>query len=317
MLIRPVYRIRIGCQLGYSTDATNPAVFVVQPPAHARQMIERETFRLTGAVPSGEFVDSFGNRCQRVTLQPGESQVRYEALATVPPDGDAVISDARQIPPEELPPHLLRFTLPSRYAETDKLLGFAWDTFAHVPRGWPRARAICDWVHDQIAYKRGVSGPRCSAADTIARRQGVCRDRAHAVIALARAFNMPARYAVSYLPDIDVPDDGIPMDFHAYAEVWLEGGWQVFDPHDSVPRKGRVFLSSGLDAADAAFATLYGGARLTAFQVWADPIPLYEHLERRQELRIPPPLPAAPPAPAAVDAGARAPAPTLAPTALA
>jgi len=304
-----VYRIRIGCQLGYATEVANPAVFVVQPPAHARQMLERESLRLTGAVATGEFADSFGNRCQRVTLQPGDSQLRYEGLATVPPDGDAVISDARQVPPEELPPQLLRYTLPSRYAETDKLLGFAWNTFAHVPRGWPRARAICDWVHDQIAYKRGVSGPCCSAADTIARRQGVCRDRAHAVIALARAFNMPARYAVSYLPDIDVPDDGIPMDFHAYAEIWLEGGWQVFDPHDSVPRKGRVFLASGLDAADAAFATLYGGARLTSFQVWADPIPLHETLERRQELRVPAPL-----APAADDAGvaARAPAPAAA-----
>ena len=271
-------------------------------------MLERETLRRTGAAATGEFVDSFGNRCQRVTLQPGDSQVRYEGLATVPPEGDAVVADARQIPPEELPPQLLRYTLPSRYAETDKLLGFAWNTFAHVPRGWPRARAICDWVHDQIAYKRGVSGPCCSAADTIARRQGVCRDRAHAVIALARAFNMPARYAVSYLPDIDVPDDGIPMDFHAYAEIWLEGGWQVFDPHDSFPRKGRVFLASGLDAADAAFATLYGGARLTSFHVWADAIPLYENLERRQEPRLPSP---APPVTPAADAavGPRAPAP--------
>ena len=81
---------------------------------------------------------------------------------------------------------------------------------------------------------------------------------------------MPARYAVAYLPDIDVPDDGIAMDFHAYAEVWLDGGWQVFDPHDLAPRKGRVYIAGGLDAADAAFATLYGGARLTRFEVWAD-----------------------------------------------
>ena len=108
-----------------------------------------------------------------------------------------------------------------------------------------------------------MSLPHWSASDTIARRQGGCRDRAHAVVALCRAFNRPAHHAVSYLPDIDVSDDGIPMDFHAYAEVWLEGGWQIFDPHDRFPRKGRVFIASGLDAADAAFATLYGAARLT------------------------------------------------------
>ncbi len=269
-------RIKLGCQLRYASISATPAVFVVQPPAHPRQLIERDQLLFAGTSAPVEHADAFGNRCQRVTLQPGDSQVRYEAIAAVPFEGDPVISDARQVPPEELPSSLLRFTLPSRYAETDKLLPFAWETFSHVPRGWARARAICDWVHDRIEYRRGVSSPHWSAADAITQRQGVCRDRAHAVIALCRAFNMPARYAVSYLPDIDVPDDGNPMDFHAYAEVWLEGGWQVFDPHDRFPRKGRVFLASGLDAADAAFATFYGGTRLTGFQVWADPIPLYE-----------------------------------------
>jgi transglutaminase-like putative cysteine protease len=117
-----------------------------------------------------------------------------------------------------------------------------------------------------------VSQPDWSATDVLARRQGVCRDRAHLVIALCRAFSMPARYAVAYLPDIAIADDGAPMDFHAYAEVWLDGAWYVFDPHVGERRKGRIFIACGLDAADAAFATLYGGATLNKFQVWADPI---------------------------------------------
>jgi transglutaminase-like putative cysteine protease len=265
-----VYRIHIGCHLSYLTPATTPAVFVVQPAFHPLQTIERERLHLAGAVATGEYRDTFGNRCQRLTLAPGEGQLRYDAVAEVPAAADAVRADARAVPLERLPAELLRFTLPSRYAETDKLLGFAWQQFAQVPAGWPRARAICEWVHRNIQYKPGISQPHWSAADAIARREGVCRDRAHVVVALCRAFNMPARYAVAYLPDIDVPDDGIAMDFHAYAEVWLEGGWQVFDPHDLAPRKGRVFIASGLDAADAAFATLYGGARLTRFEVWAD-----------------------------------------------
>jgi transglutaminase-like putative cysteine protease len=285
---RLMRRIRVGCHLRYVSLTATPAVFVVQPPAHARHLVERDALCVVGTTTPVEFLDQYGNRCQRLTLQAGESEVRYEAIAAVPLDGDVVRADARQVPPEELPNHLLRFTLSSRYAETDKLLGFAWETFSHVPRGWARARAICDWVHDKIEYKRGVSSAQTSAAETIARRQGVCRDRAHAVIALARAFNMPARYAVSYLPDIDVPDDGNPMDFHAYAEVWLEGGWQVFDPHDRGPRKGRVYISSGLDAADAAFATLYGGARLRDLDVWAEPIGSTEVPERAAPQPAPP-----------------------------
>jgi transglutaminase-like putative cysteine protease len=267
-----MYQLKIGCQLTYQARAFTPSVFIVQPPPQTRQLVAREEFEAAGAAMTGEYTDAFGNRCQRVTLPPGETVVRFDALAIVPPAPDEWRPQARAVPPQELPAHLLRFTLPSRYAETDELLGFAWDTFARIPAGWERTRAICEWIFHNIEYRRGSSRPDWSAADVINQRHGVCRDRAHVMVALARAFNMPARYAVSYLPDIDVADDGLPMDFHAYAEVWLEGGWQVFDPHQLSARKGRVFVASGLDAADAAFATLYGAAALTRFSVWADAI---------------------------------------------
>jgi transglutaminase-like putative cysteine protease len=284
-----MYQVRIGCQLQYFVAADTPSVFIVQPPAHARQLLTGEAFEASGAAITGEYVDFYGNRCQRLTLRPGDVTVRYEALAIVPADADVVRAGARQVPLPELPGHLLRYTLPSRYAETDKLLGFAWETFSRLPAGWERAAGICQWVHQNIEYRRGSSRPDWSAADVLARGQGVCRDRAHAVVALCRAFNMPARYAVSYLPDIAVTDDGLPMDFHAYAEVWLEGGWQVFDPHRTGPRKGRVFIASGLDAADAAFATLYGAASLTRLSVWADPVD-----ERGEKLDLTLPSPQAP-----------------------
>jgi transglutaminase-like putative cysteine protease len=290
-----MYRVRIGCQLHYVATAATPSVFIVQPPARPRQMLAGEELSVVGAALGDEYLDAFGNRCQRITLAAGENELRFDAHAVVPREADAVRAGARQVPVQELPASLLRYTLPSRYAETDELLGFAWETFARVPAGWERARAICEWVHRNIEYRRGSSRPDWSAADVLARRHGVCRDRAHVVVALCRAFNVPARYAVSYLPDIDVPDDGLPMDFHAYAEVWLEGGWQVFDPHRLEPRKGRVFIASGLDAADTAFATLYGAACLTRFEVWADPV---DDRGAKLDLRLPreAPGPAAPPA---------------------
>ena len=279
-----MYRIHLGCQLDYTALAATPAVFLVQPPARPGQNAECEIMRFSGGVTRGEHIDGFGNRCQRVVLQPGRSTLRYDAVIAVSDLPDVVRADARAVPPDELPPQLLRYTLASRYCETDKLLSFAWQNFSNVPAGWARARAICEWVHHNVEYRRGVSLPHWSAADAISRRQGVCRDRAHAVVALCRAFNMPARYSVAYLPDIEVNDDGLPMDFHAYAEVWFEGGWQVFDPHDLEPRKGRIFLASGLDAADTAFATLYGGAQSTQFKVWADPI---DRLGHAMDLRLP------------------------------
>jgi transglutaminase-like putative cysteine protease len=285
-----LYHLKIGCRLTYHARVATPSVFIVQPPAHPRQLLARQEFEAAGATLTGEYTDAFGNRCQRVTLPPGETVVRFDARAIVPATPDEWRPQARALPPQELPAPLLRYTLPSRYAETDELLGFAWDTFARVPAGWERAHAICAWIHQNIEYRRGCSRPDWSAADVIARRHGVCRDRAHVMVALCRAFNMPARYAVSYLPDIDVPDDGLPMDFHAYAEVYLEGGWQVFDPHQLTQRKGRVFVASGLDAADAAFATLYGAAALTDFSVWADAV---DEAGSKRDLTLRPALPLA------------------------
>ncbi len=36
-----------------------------------------------------------------------------------------------------------------------------------------------------------------------------------------------------------------------------------------MPRIGRIKLSCGQDAVDSAFSTIYGGATLSYFQVWA------------------------------------------------
>jgi hypothetical protein len=45
---------------------------------------------------------------------------------------------------EELPVDALIFLLGSRYCETDRLSGFAWSTFSHLPKGWPLVQAICE-----------------------------------------------------------------------------------------------------------------------------------------------------------------------------
>ena len=131
----------------------------------------------------------------------------------------------------------------------------------------------------------------------IERRYGVCRDFAHAAIALCRAFNLPARYVTGHLPDIGYVDPGTPMDFHAYCEVYLGQEWLTFDPRYNVPRIGRVKVAHGSDAVDGAFATIYGEANLTHFEVWAyqvnpqqvsvgDPIDLSKRLDGSQTVRF-------------------------------
>ncbi len=171
----------------------------------------------------------------------------------------------------QLPSDLLRSTLPSRYCDSDKLLNFAWNNFGQIEHGLPRVQAICDWSSTTTSNTASRPGGRehLSASEVIERRYGVCRDFAHAAIALCRAFNLPARYVTGHLPDIGYIDPGTPMDFHAYSEVYLGGEWLTFDPRYNVPRIGRVKVAHGADAVDGAFATIYGEAKLAHFEIWA------------------------------------------------
>ena len=127
--------------------------------------------------------------------------------------------------------------------------------------GYARIQAICDWVHDRTEFKVGTSNPSTTALDTYEHRSGVCRDFAHLTITLCRALNVPARFvsALDYGAD---PALG-PPDFHAYAECFLGGRWYVFDSTRISPRTGLLRLGTGRDAADVAFATIFGPVQTT------------------------------------------------------
>ena len=64
-----------------------------------------------------------------------------------------------------------------------------------------------------------------------------------------------------------------PMDFCAWMEVLLEGGWYTFDPRNNRRRIGRVVIARGRDAADVAMLTTFGQVLLVSMEVWADEVP--------------------------------------------
>jgi transglutaminase-like putative cysteine protease len=95
----------------------------------------------------------------------------------------------------------------------------------------------------------------------------VCRDFAHLTIALCRCLNIPARYVNGYLGDIGVPANPDPMDFSAWAEVYLEGGWYTVDARHNHPRIGRIVLARGRDAMDVPMIHTFGPHILKEFSV--------------------------------------------------
>jgi len=266
--------VRVGCEFQYDAAAGVELVFVVEPPEDtgwARRL--RSERSVDPAVAVRDYLDGFGNRCWRVTAPGGRLVVRYDADYAVPDLPDPADPDAAQMPVPALPDDTLLYTLPSRFCQSDLLLDDAWRLFGDGPEGYARVQAICDWVHANVAYGYGTSGPTVSAVDTFQSGRGVCRDFAHLPVAFCRALNIPARYVFGYLPDYAVMPPDVPMDFHAWFEAFLDGRWYTFDARHNTPRIGRVKIAQGRDAVDVAMVTSYGNAQFQAMTVWADARP--------------------------------------------
>ena len=261
--------VRVGCHIVYET--TNPtAILLVLKPRHdEHQTVLQQQLTFTPSISFFHFEDAHGNLTDRAVLQPGQNIIHHDAIVSVSPLADNPEPTGLPVPVYQLPPETLRYTLPSRYCDSDKLLNFAWQQFGHIPNGYERVQAICDWVHNNIQYRFGAGSSVISASDVVHQRFGVCRDFAHVAIAFCRCFNIPARYVTGHLPDIGQFDPGTPMDFHAYFEVYLGNHWSTFDARFNRPRIGRVKVAQGLDAVDGAFSTIYGEVQFRWFEVWA------------------------------------------------
>jgi transglutaminase-like putative cysteine protease len=190
-----------------------------------------------------EILTEARSRVHLFTGRPGQVTIEYRAtvegrgVLLKPTEADAIV-----------------YLRPSRYAESDRLAAFAQTTFGEIIGSRERVAAVVEWTNTHLDYVIGSSRPIDGAVDTMLSRQGVCRDFAHLVIALLRALDIPARLAAVYAPGL------APMDFHAVAEVIVDDEWIIVDATGLAPRSSMLRIATGRDAADTAFASVYGGA---------------------------------------------------------
>ena len=236
---------------------------IVQSPVFLRNG-ERQSVSTTMAL------DMFGNVRRRAVLPAGRTEIEHHGVIHDPGTPDTANFGARQSPIDGLPEEVMVFLMASRYCETDLLGGEAWSRFGHVPEGWARVQAICDFVHDHVEFGYSYADSKRSAVGVLQGQRGVCRDFAHLAITLCRAMNIPARYCTGYLGDIGVPRDPAPMDFSAWFEAYLDGRWYSFDARHNIPRIGRVVMARGRDATDVPIVCTFGPHSLASFEVWTD-----------------------------------------------
>ena len=253
-------RLRLSIELDYLVLSPScDFVFNIHVAHTSRQTVREEALTLDPCQRAEVQLDPVhGSRYMRLHAAAGPLRVSYQATVDI---RHHMEDPARigEVPVSRLPVYVLPYVYPSRYCQSDRLLRLAFAEFGHLPPGYARVQAIRDWVHRRVLFQSNSTNSTTSALDTLVERVGVCRDFAHLMIALCRALNIPARFATG----IDYGADPAlgPTDFHAYVEVYLGDHWYIFDPSGTAIPMGFVRFGTGRDAADAAFATIFGGVQ--------------------------------------------------------
>lgn len=264
-------KLRVGFDIELGVWAPTIAIYLLRiHPSRRDDILEPEEITVSGGGAVREYTDLFGNLCGRVDVPDVTPGLRFVGSAVVRDSGlpDPVVEDAREHPLVELPDDVLQFLLPSRYCDFDSdLMQVAWDEFGNVTPGWQRVQAISDYTHQRIAFDYQKARRTRTALEGYREQVGVCRDYTHLFIALCRALNIPARYCTGYLGTIKAPPLNGPMDFSAWAEVYLGGQWHTFDARFNARRIGRVLMARGRDAADVPITMNFGPTTIKRFDV--------------------------------------------------
>jgi transglutaminase-like putative cysteine protease len=246
-----------------------PTVAMLRPCSGEAQWLVSEQYHFEPQVRITEYVDAYGNLCQRFVVPQGQMTIRIGAVVETE-DNILVDMHAPATPVAMLPHETLQYLLQSRYCPSDKPESDARarEIAGNLLPGYAQVEAIRGWIHQHIAYRYGVSSASTDALDTLNAGAGVCRDFSHIGITLCRSLRIPARMVVGYLYQLD------PMDLHAWFEAFIDGRWYTFDATQDQPRGGRVVVAYGHDAADVAFISNYGALETTALHVTVDLAPI-------------------------------------------
>src|SRR4051794_914002 len=146
-------KIRFGYEMVYECPQPTPMVLMVNVHhSRAADIVVADRITTDPVLPVTTYFDSFGNFCSRLVAPAGQTRIASSGGVRDSGDLDPVHPHAHQHPVQDLPSDVLMYLLGSRYCETDRLSDTAWQLFGHAPMGWARVQAICDLVHNHIAF---------------------------------------------------------------------------------------------------------------------------------------------------------------------
>jgi transglutaminase-like putative cysteine protease len=266
-------QIRFGYEFKYDFEQSTALILALNVHySRSSDLVVPDHVIVSPRVDVRGYRDAFGNWRNRLLVPAGATRLSGNGVVNDSGHPDPSHPTAVQHPVDHLPEETLVFLLGSRYCETDRLMEVAWEKFANSGTGWGLVQNICDFVHRHIRFGYEYANPTKTAWDVFHQGTGVCRDYAHLAVAFCRCLNVPARYCTGYLSDIGIPPPHEAMDFAAWFEAYLDGRWWTFDPRNNAPRRGRILIARGRDAADVPMTTTFGPGQLAEFRVWTDEV---------------------------------------------
>ncbi len=258
-------RLQINVQLDYGLTRPCDLLLQIEAAAIPEQRIEEARLDLSpcehfARVPAQDHIG------ERIWLRKeGQLLVDYHAVVNI----ERIVRDVTTLPaiaPHRLPGETVQYLLPSRYCPSHQFTDFVDSQFGALSGG-AKLAAMRDWVAGHLSYVPGSSHSETTAVDTFHGGEGVCRDYAHLLITLARAGEIPARFASVYAPGVTPPD------FHAVAEVFLGGEWHLVDATGMAKEAEMAKIGIGRDSGDVAFLTAFGPLMLNSQSVMVNVLP--------------------------------------------
>jgi transglutaminase-like putative cysteine protease len=235
-----------------------------------------------------EYIDAFGNGVTRVELdRPHEQlqviaqmQVNLEAVPELPVDEgeaweqvrDQLCYHARTRDQDCL--EAMRFKGESPYVRIKRVFSdFAQDCLVSGGSVLAVASALMNKLHEEFTYTPGATEITTPLLEVFHKRQGVCQDYAHLMIACLRSAGLAARYVSGYLHTGAQASDGNPSQLvgadasHAWVSVFAPPhGWVEFDPTNNLlVQQDHVALAWGRDFGDVSplWGVILGGGEHT------------------------------------------------------
>ena len=253
----------------------------VRPRQSTRQIVHRHVTEVTPRAALEEFTDYYDNAVECLSVPYRHKTLTVTSRSTVEtvPHKDALsaldlsVSEAVRLNwPQRR--ELFDFLMPSQHAPiTPELEELSKELLPSSGSFAESMLDLCNYIFEKFTYMPGVTDIRTPLSEVLRKRQGVCQDFAHLMIALVRCAGLPARYVSGYLETDSVRGEtGLvgATASHAWVEVFLPNGvWVGLDPtNDMLEGERHVQIGIGRDYGDVPpLRGVFKGARRQALSV--------------------------------------------------